>query len=77
MIARMDKPRVFDWRRIKWGGPRDGVARQCSYCGAPIGDDDTPLRLWTAEGWSATFGSCCDDMAYLALLACPESETHH
>jgi hypothetical protein len=49
----------FDWLLVKWGGPDQVVADDCSYCDAPIGEDDVPLRMWNSEDWTAQFCDRC------------------
>jgi hypothetical protein len=52
----------FNWTAVSWGGPDEVVSETCSYCDAPIPEDDTPLILWNAEGWCARFClKCCAD----------------
>lgn len=45
------------------GGPDEPPAEDCSYCDAPLGNEDDPdyeipLILWRAGGWCARF--CID-----------------
>lgn len=50
----------FDWRKVRWGAPNARRTTRCSYCGAPLNDDDdVPLMLWNAEGWCAEFCEAC------------------
>ena len=49
----------FDWNRLSWGGPDEPVSEICSYCDAPIDDDEVPLMMWNAEGWMAQFCYQC------------------
>ena len=49
----------FDWSRVKWGGPRDPVTEECSYCGAPLGEDSVPLRLFSSRGAACAFCEAC------------------
>jgi hypothetical protein len=44
---------------LQWGGPDEVVSDQCSYCDAPIGGDEVPLRLWNEEGWAVQFCNAC------------------
>lgn len=48
----------FDWDRVEWLSPEDQVSDTCSYCSAPLYDDDRPLRQRRDDGWRAVF---CDD----------------
>lgn len=50
---------TFDWRKVQWEAPSAMPGDRCSYCGAPIGEDDVPLILWMTEtGLTARF--CCE-----------------
>lgn len=49
----------FDWARVSWGGPDQPRTETCSYCDAPIGDDEVPLILWSEKGWCAEFCDAC------------------
>ena len=54
------KPRPrFDWKRVNWGAPDEPQSDDCSYCGAPIPEEDVPLRLWNDDGWAAVFCEPC------------------
>jgi len=45
--------------KIKWGGPDDAVSNTCSYCGAPIPEDDVPIRMFSEHGHAAVFCNPC------------------
>lgn len=54
----------FDWTAVSWGGPDQQRTTICSYCEAPIVDDDcdyldVPLILTTEDGWVAEFCDAC------------------
>lgn len=54
----------FDWNLVEWRGPKQTVARDCSYCRAPLGDEDDddfeiPLMMWNQDGWAARFCMDC------------------
>jgi hypothetical protein len=49
----------FIWQAVSWGGPDERVSDICSYCDAPIADDDVPLILWNDVGWCARFCDAC------------------
>ncbi len=51
----------FDWTAVSWGGPDERVSDACSYCDAPIPDEDMPLILWNADGWCARFCEACQE----------------
>jgi hypothetical protein len=51
----------IDPGRIKWGGPDEVVADSCSICGAALGEDAVPLRMWRADGSAAVFCDPCVD----------------
>ena len=60
MTANTLKPRPgFDWMRVSWGGPDEPCATTCSYCEAPLGEDDVPLMLWNERSWCAAFCTAC------------------
>lgn len=44
---------------VSWGGPDELVATECSYCDAPIPEDDMPLRIWNEDSWAAVFCRKC------------------
>jgi hypothetical protein len=46
----------FNWLAVSWGGPDQPPTEHCSYCDAPLLDDEVPLILWQG-GWCARF--CC------------------
>ncbi len=48
----------FDWSLVKWTGPDDVVSDTCSYCSAPIPENDIPLRMWAEDHSACVF---CDD----------------
>jgi hypothetical protein len=50
----------FEPMRLNWGGPDESVSDKCSYCDAPIAEDDIPLRMWRDDGWAIVL---CDDCA--------------
>jgi hypothetical protein len=54
----------FDWKRVKWGGPKERRTTRCSYCGEPFPDEEddpdfVPLILWNSESWCAEFCDAC------------------
>lgn len=49
----------FNWSQVSWGGPDEPPAECCSYCDAPIGEDDVPLILYNDAGWCARFCNAC------------------
>jgi hypothetical protein len=54
------KPRVgFDWSKVTWGRPDSVPTVLCSYCSASLNEDDVPLILWNAQGFSARFCEKC------------------
>jgi hypothetical protein len=54
------KPKVaLDWSRLTWGRPDSPPSVLCSYCSAVIPDDDVPLILSNAEGWTVRFCEKC------------------
>jgi hypothetical protein len=60
----MPKPQInprtaFNWTAVSWGGPDEPASEVCSYCDAPIGEDDIPLTLWNKDGWCARFCEAC------------------
>jgi hypothetical protein len=50
----------FDWSRVRWDAADMPQRHDCSYCGARIGDDEVPLRMWDEDGNGCVF---CDDCA--------------
>lgn len=50
---------AFDWRKLTWGRPDSPPSALCSYCSAVIPEDDVPLILWNAEGFSVHFCEKC------------------
>lgn len=38
----------FDPALLNWGAPDQARTESCSYCAAPLGDDEVPLILWRA-----------------------------
>jgi hypothetical protein len=51
--------RDFDWLAVSWGGPDEVVTGECSYCDAPLGEEEMPLILWNDAGWAARFCTVC------------------
>jgi hypothetical protein len=49
----------FNWTRVRWTGPQAPVDDTCSYCAAPISDDDVPLRMWSSGSFAAVFCRAC------------------
>jgi hypothetical protein len=49
----------FDWGHLPWGRPDSVPTVVCSYCSASIGEDDMPLILSNAEGWTVRFCDAC------------------
>jgi hypothetical protein len=49
----------FDWTAVSWGGPDEVVAEECSYCDAPLREDDLALIMFTDNGWCARFCEAC------------------
>jgi hypothetical protein len=49
----------FNWTAVGWGGPDEPVSDTCSYCDAVIPEDDVPLIMWDANGWTAQFCDAC------------------
>jgi hypothetical protein len=49
----------FDWSKLTWGRPDSPPSVLCSYCSAVIPEDDVPLILSNAEGWSVRFCQKC------------------
>jgi hypothetical protein len=54
------KPRAgFNWTQVSWGGPDERRTDKCSYCDAPLTEDEVPLILWNNDGWAAEFCEAC------------------
>lgn len=49
----------FDWARISWSLSEWPAAETCSYCRAPIPQDEIPLIVWRDEGQCARFCDAC------------------
>jgi hypothetical protein len=49
----------FNWTAVSWGGPDERVAEACSYCDAPLHDEEIPLILYNDLGWAARFCEAC------------------
>jgi hypothetical protein len=49
----------FDWAKVTWGRPDSVPSVLCSYCSAVIPEDDVPLIMWSAEGWTVRFCKQC------------------
>ena len=49
----------FQWNRLTWGRPDSVPSALCSYCSAVIPEDDVPLILSNAEGWTVRFCHKC------------------
>jgi hypothetical protein len=64
----MTKPPPFDWSRVRWDGAHERVRDDCSYCGAAIGPDEVPLRMWNERGDSCVFCDRCDGAALRSVL---------
>jgi hypothetical protein len=60
MSAIRPKP-GFNPMLIKWGGPDEPRTETCSYCEAPLPEDDVPLILWNDDGWCAEFCRGCQE----------------
>ena len=58
-MTRLQPSAGFDWSAVSWGGPDELVSETCSYCDAPIAEDDFPLMLWNRDGWCARFCAAC------------------
>jgi hypothetical protein len=50
---------AFEWRKLTWGRPDSPPSVLCSYCSAVIPEDDVPLILSNAEGWTVRFCLQC------------------
>ena len=60
MTANTLQPRPgFNWTQVSWGGPDEPGTETCSYCDAPLGEDDVPLMLWNEQSWCAKFCTEC------------------
>jgi hypothetical protein len=54
------KPKkAFDWNKLTWGRPDSVPSKLCSYCSAVIPEDDVPLIMSNAEGWTVRFCEKC------------------
>jgi len=54
------KPKIaLDWGKLTWGRPDSPPSVLCSYCSAVIPEDDVPLILSNAEGWTVRFCEKC------------------
>jgi hypothetical protein len=51
--------RGFNWMQVSWGGPDEPPLEVCSYCDAPIGEDDVPIAIFNEAGWGAFFCEAC------------------
>ena len=49
----------FDPSRLKWSAPDDRVSQNCGYCGALIGEETIPLRMFSDDGWATQFCDQC------------------
>jgi hypothetical protein len=49
----------FNWTAVSWGGPDEPRTDKCSYCDAPLSEDEVPLILWNNDGWAAEFCEAC------------------
>jgi hypothetical protein len=49
----------FDWHHVAWGHPDSPRSFLCSYCSAPIGEEDVPLMLTAGDGRVAQFCNDC------------------
>lgn len=58
VTAQLTFRKGFDPARLKWRGPLETVAMECSYCDAPFSDDDVPIRLWRSDSSAVAL---CDD----------------
>jgi hypothetical protein len=54
---------------VSWGGPDEPASTTCSYCDAPIPDDDCPLILFNDLGWCARFCRACQ-VRWFGFQAC-------
>lgn len=51
----------FDWTKLNWGRPDSVRSVLCSYCCAVLTEDEVPLILSNAEGWTVQFcEKCCE-----------------
>ena len=56
------KPKTgFDWSKVTWGRPDSRRSALCSYCSAVITEDDVPLILSSAGGFTAQFCDKCKE----------------
>ena len=49
----------LDSLSVNWEGPDQTPGDRCSFCDAPIGEDDVPVVMWSSEGWTARFCDAC------------------
>jgi hypothetical protein len=64
----------FDWSRVRWGGPNERVAENCSYCGLELEENSVPLMLWKSDGSAARFCDRCQS-TYWGIQSFPEDES--
>lgn len=61
----------FNWIAVSWGGPDEVVAGECSYCDAPLSDEEMPLIMWNEIGWCARFCEACQ-RRYFGMETLPD-----
>lgn len=59
MTAKLEPKPGFDWNKVVWSKADVPPGALCSYCFSAIGEDDTPLRLWSPAGDAAQFCDHC------------------
>jgi hypothetical protein len=57
--AKFGPRKGFDWNRLTWGRPDSVPSVLCSYCSAVIPEDDVPLIVSNAKGWTVRFCRKC------------------
>jgi hypothetical protein len=63
LTATLKPKKAFDWNRLTWGRPDSVPSKLCSYCSAVIPEDDVPLIMSNAEGWTVRFcDKCMEDI---------------
>jgi hypothetical protein len=53
------KLKSLDSLSVNWEGPDEPPGDRCSFCEAPLKEDDVPLVMWSSEGWTARFCDRC------------------
>ena len=61
----------FHWEQVRWRGPEETVAEQCSYCDAELSDDSIPLMLFKQDGSAARFCDECQER-WFGIRSFPE-----